>query len=87
MGALLADGRILDWILGGMVLEAVCLVAIHRFLDRGIPPASVLPNLASGMCVILAMRLALGGAWWGFASAALLGALAFHVADLTVKWR
>jgi hypothetical protein len=39
------------------------------------------------MCVLLSMRLVLGGAWWGYASAALLVSLVFHVIDLAGKWR
>jgi hypothetical protein len=38
------------------------------------------------MCLLLAMRLALSGAWWGFSAAALLGALVFHVTDLARNW-
>jgi hypothetical protein len=87
MSALFADGQILDWILAGMVVEAAGLAGLYAWRRTGVAPAAFLPNLASGMCVLLAMRLALGGAWWGFASAALLGALAFHVVDLAGKWR
>jgi hypothetical protein len=87
MTNLFAGGAILDWILCGMVLEAFALVGLHRWRGKGVAPRALLPNLASGACVVLAMRLALGGAWWGFASAALLGALAFHVVELAGKWR
>jgi len=87
MTNLFAGGGILDWILAGMGLEAVALVALHSWHGKGVTPQALLPNLASGACVVLAMRLALGGEWWGFSSAALLGALAFHVVDLAGKWR
>jgi hypothetical protein len=39
------------------------------------------------MCLLLAMRVAAGGAWWGWVSLALLGALAFHLVDLGRAWR
>jgi hypothetical protein len=87
MTALFSSGRIIDWILAGMVLEGCALAALHGRTGRGVPPWALMPNLLSGMCVLLAMRLVLGGAWWGFASAALLAALGFHVADLAGKWR
>ena len=86
MRDLLADGRVLDAILAGMGLEACFLVALHRLTGRGVAPACLLPNLCSGLCLLLAMRLALGGAWWGFVSLALLGALCLHVGDLWRQW-
>ena len=87
MKALLADGRVLDGILAGMGLEACVLVALYRWGGRGVAPVAVLPNLGSGMCLLLAMRLALGGAWWGWVSLALLSALCLHLGDLRRQWR
>jgi len=72
----------IDWILAGMVLEAVALLLLHRRFGR-----AMLPNLAAGACLLLAMRLALGGVWWGWVSASLLGALASHATDLRTRWR
>ena len=86
MNALFADGHILDFILAGMVLEGVGLSALHAWRGRGVAPGAFLANLASGMCLLLAMRLALAGAWWGLTAAALLGALVFHVGDLMRNW-
>jgi len=86
MNALFADGRIIGWILAGMVLEGIGLAAFHTWRGRGVAPKIFLANLASGMCLLLAMRLALGGAWWGLSAAALLGALVFHVTDLARNW-
>ena len=86
MTALFASGRILDWIIAAMCLEACALVALHAWRGQGIAPRALLPNLLSGMCLLIAMRLALAGAWWGFSSAALLAALAFHLAELARNW-
>jgi hypothetical protein len=86
MNALFANGWIIGWILAGMVLEGAGLTALHAWRGRGVAPKLFLANLASGMCLLLAMRLALGGAWWGFTAAALLGALIFHVIDLARNW-
>ncbi len=87
MKDLLANGHVLDWIIAGMVLEACGLVALHRLTSRGVSPGALLPNLCSGVCLLLAMRLALGGVWWGYVSLALLGALCLHVGDLWRQWR
>ena len=86
MKHLLADGQVLNWILAGMVLEACALVALYRLKGTGVRPRALLPNLCSGMCLLLAMRLALGGAWWGVVSLALLGALCLHLWDLRRQW-
>jgi len=72
----------IDWILAGMALETVALLALNRRVAR-----AMLPNLAAGGCLLLAMRLALSGAWWGWVSVSLLGGLAGHLADLRARWR
>ena len=87
LAELFASGRVLDLILAGMALEAFGLAAYHRAAGRGVCPARLLPNLLSGMCLLLAMRVGAGGAWWGWVSLALLGALAFHLLDLARAWR
>lgn len=86
MAELFASGRIFDLILAGMALEALGLISMYRAARRGVRPARLLPNLLSGMCLLLAMRAGVGGAWWGWVSAALLGALAFHLVDLKRAW-
>jgi hypothetical protein len=86
MTGLFANGVVLDLILGAMAVEGLGLTLRHALTGRGIAPKDFLANLLSGMCVLLGMRLAIGGAWWGFVSGSLLGALAFHVVDLHRRW-
>ena len=86
MGDLFAGGRVLDLILAGMALEAVGLAAYHRRTGRGVAPHAFLPNLLSGMCLLLAMRAGLAGLWWGWVSLCLLGALLLHLSDLRRLW-
>ncbi len=87
MRALLASGRLLDLILAGVVMEAAILVALFRATGRGVRPGDLLANLAAGACLLLAMRLGMAGAWWGWVCACLAGGLACHVADLRTRWR
>jgi len=87
LAELFASGRVLDFILIGMALEATGLVLHHRVTGRGVRPARLLPNLLSGICLLLAMRVGAGGAWWGWVSLALLGALACHLVDLRRAWQ
>ncbi len=84
--AWVSSGRALDVILVGMALEGAVLVTLWRLRHSGVPPLWMLPNLCSGMCLLLAMRAGLAGAWWGWISLPLLGALLGHVADLRLRW-
>ena len=77
----------IDWILAGMGVEAVALAIYHRQSGRGPAGRSILPNIAAGAMLLLGMRAALVGAWWGWVSACLLGGLAAHLADLRQRWR
>ena len=69
-----------------MLLEGLGLAGLYYFRRRGVAPKRLLWNLGAGMCLLLAMRLALLGVWWGYVSAALLGALILHVGDLRRQW-
>lgn len=75
----------IDWILAGMVLEALGLTLWRRRTGRG--PAAILANIAAGAMLLLGMRLALAGAWWGWVSLCLLLGLAAHLTDLRQRWR
>jgi hypothetical protein len=83
----MASGVVLDAILAAMLLEGLLLVALYQGWGRGIAPGVLLPNLASGMGLLLAMRLGVSGAWWPWISVSLLGALLAHVLELRRHWR
>jgi hypothetical protein len=87
MSALFASGHIVDAILVLVVLEAALLAAWHARTGRGIPPAALATTLASGGALMLAVRAALVGAWWGWVALCLLAALLAHLADLRGRWR
>lgn len=83
---LIESGRLIDWIIGAMLLEAVALWLWHRRQGSGLAPRAVMTILASGICLMLALRAALRGeppwsvaGWLGAAGIA-------HVADLWVRW-
>jgi hypothetical protein len=85
MADLFATGRIVDLILVLMVLETVVLAGRHLLTGRGIPPASLLTNMAAGACLMLALRAALTGAAWGIIAGTLAGALVMHLFDLRIR--
>lgn len=59
MTELFASGRLLELILVGMAIEAGALVVWHR--RTGLAPGAVLPYLLSGMAMLLAQWLWIGG--------------------------
>ncbi|ACA18090.1 conserved hypothetical protein [Methylobacterium sp. 4-46] len=84
MSDLFGSGRIVDLVLALVALEAVALTAWRRRAGRpGLP--GLLVNLASGACLMLALRAALVGAAWTWIALALAGAGIAHALDL--RWR
>jgi len=87
LAAAVASGRVLDAILVIMVLEGVGLAAYHRATGRGVRPGTLVWTLLAGMALLLAMRLGMAGAWWGWVGLALALAGLLHLADLRRVWR
>ncbi len=86
MTYLFASGHIIDAILVVTVLESFLLAAYHTRTGRGPAPKPFLVNLLSGLCLMVALRCALIGAWWGWIGLCLIGSLAAHLADLAHRW-
>ncbi|MET7247891.1 hypothetical protein ABZT49_31520 [Methylobacterium sp. EM32] len=85
MPDLLASGHIVDAALLIVAAEAVLIVLWRR---RGGPGrGALLINLASGACLMVALRAVLAGASGYWLAAALAGAGAAHVADLWLRLR
>ena len=87
MAALFASGLIADLILGLVALEAVGLSVYWWRSGRGVPPVDLVINLASGACLLLALRSVLMHQSWQATAAWLAAALAAHIADLARRWR
>lgn len=78
---------LLDLLLALVVVEAVGLIALAWRTGRGVPPRSLAATLAAGGLILLAWRLSLAEAWWGWVALALAGAFGAHLADLALRWR
>jgi uncharacterized MnhB-related membrane protein len=87
MAELFATGRIIDAVLLLVVAEAVFLMFWRSRTGQGIGTSSVIAYLASGFMLMLAVRFALTGAWWGWVAACMLGALVAHLVDLRGRWQ
>jgi hypothetical protein len=86
MDALFQSGRIVDLIIGLMMIETAGLIAYRRFSGRGIAAAALLTNLAAGGCLLLALRAALAGANWALIAIPVTVALPLHLLDMRGRW-
>lgn len=87
MQGLFASGRIIDLILLAVAVEAAALAVLRGWWGLGPGLMRVLANLIAGVCLMVAVRLALVGAPWQETAAALFAALIAHLADLMGRWR
>lgn len=86
MNDLFQSGRVIDGIIALLLLEGLILYRYHHRTRRGPALPDIMTLVLSGVCLLLALRLALSGAAWPWLAAALLGALAAHLADLYRRW-
>ena len=78
---------LIDAVIVFTVIEALALLIHHRITGRGVAGSQFLVNLVSGLCLMLALRSALGSAG-DLVVAAWLGAAGLaHGADLRRRWR
>jgi hypothetical protein len=86
MEALFQSGRIVDLIIGLMMIETAALIAYRSFSGRGIATAVLLANMAAGVCLLLALRAALTGTNWTWVAIAVAIALPLHLLDMRGRW-
>lgn len=68
------------------LLEAAALAAYRHRTGAGVAVRDFIVNLASGLCLMLALRGALAGAGGMVIAAWLLAAGLLHAADLALRW-
>jgi hypothetical protein len=73
---------IVDFAIAVAIVETLVLVLRHRRTGRGIAPADLLPNIAAGLCLMLALRAALAQAAWGWIVLPLAASGVAHALDL-----
>ena len=76
-----------DLVLVIVAAESVAITLYWRATQRGIAPAQLLPNLAAGALLLLALRLSLSNYSWQWTAACLAMAGVANVADLRQRWR
>lgn len=85
--SLFQSGAVIDLILLLMAVEAVALLAWRYFTGTGVAPRNLLPFLAAGICLMLALKFALIGQDWIHVAMALCGAFVFHLTDIALRWQ
>ena len=85
MAELFSSGRIIDLILALVAIEVAALPWLLKRLGSDIRTPDLLPNLAAGIALMLAVKLSLIGAPWHWLAATLGAALIAHLLDLW--WR
>jgi len=86
VSALFASGRVVDVVLALTAVEFVALALWHRRTGRGLATADLVSALLAGVFLMLAVRAALVGAWWGWVALWLLAAGVAHVVELRRRW-
>jgi hypothetical protein len=87
MAELFHSGLIIDFILLMVAAEACVLLLLRRVRGRGPVVYDWLPNLASGACLLLALRASIAQAAWYWLELLLALSLLAHLADLGRRFR
>lgn len=69
------------------MVETAGLILLYRLFGRGPRPRAVLPTLASGLLLMLALRAAIADLRWELIALPLTLALMTHLVDLAERWR
>ena len=86
MESLLHGPLIVDLIALGTLIEGAVLYALHRRWRIGPAPRDILPNIVSGVLLMMSLRSVLAQSpWWLIAGFLLAGGLV-HWWDLFQRW-
>ncbi len=78
---------LVDAVIALTLIEALVLWLYHRRSGRGVALSEVGLNLFSGLCLMLALRVALAGDSVWLVAAALAAAGILHALDIRRRWR
>ena len=78
---------LVDLVIVFTLIECAALFLYHRSTGRGVAPRNFLLNMASGLCLMLALRGLVHEQGVAWIAGCLLGAGMAHGADLWRRWR
>jgi chromate transport protein ChrA len=87
MAEIFASGRLIDLILGLVLIEAIALTLLYRLTGKGVAIRDWVGLLLAGVFLLLALRVALTDAGWIWIGLWLGLAFIAHLADLAMRWR
>ncbi|KPF69237.1 hypothetical protein IP84_04790 [beta proteobacterium AAP99] len=87
MEALLRSPHLVDAIALMTLIEGAVLYALHHLRRLGPPPRDWLPNIVSGVLLMLSLRSVLAQSAWWWIAGFLLAAGIVHWMDLISRWR
>jgi hypothetical protein len=87
MAEIFASGRLIDLILGLVLIEAIALTLLYRLTGKGVAIRDWVGLLLAGVFLLLALRAALTDAEWIWIGLWLGLAFIAHLADLAMRWR
>jgi hypothetical protein len=76
----------LDVVIAGVLVEGLALVLLHRARGWGLAPRLLLPHLAAGLALMLALRAAMDQAGWPWIALCLAASGLAHGLDLWRLW-
>lgn len=86
MDSLWASAWLVDTAIAITLAEWLGLAVYHRLTGRGPAPQTFAWNLASGLCLMLALRCALLGLAWIWGAGCLAASGVAHLAYLRQRW-
>ena len=86
MQAFFDSGNVFSMIIAMTILEAVLLLALYGSSRQGIRPLYLIPNLAAGICLMMALRAAVLDQPWTGIAIWLVSALIAHVIEVAARW-
>ncbi len=78
---------LIDLVIVFTLLEGAALVVYHRITGKGVAPRDFALNMASGLCLMLALRCLAHGAGAAWVALFLVAAGLAHGTDLWLRWR
>ena len=87
LAQLFLSGRIVDMVIAITVFEGIAMAIYHRITGNGVPPRNYALNMASGLCLMLALRFALTNGGWMMVALGLTASGIIHGLDLASRWQ
>jgi hypothetical protein len=79
--------QLIDLVIAFTLIECALLAVYHRVTGHGVAPRAFLPNVASGLCLMFALRCLARDAGAAWVALGLLAAGIAHGIDLRTRWK